>query len=332
MKNLNPGVRIKTDVGAEVQANQAYQGPDLSTRLPLQPAEGLPMDTLVSMKVFRQVVESGGFTAAAAVLDMSVATVSKHVQHLEHHLGTRLLNRTSRKVALNDPGTRFFERCCEILDQLDEAEAMLGTSRETPSGTLRITAPTWFSNRFFARALCDYRGRYPDVHLDISLSDAFVDLADEGLDLALRVMEQGRVTPTTRFVMAMDFAMVASKDYLKRMGRPRQLEDLALHQLLVYSYYPRSNLKESLWNRPGWRLNNTTLIAQLAAEGAGLALLPRLLFEEESFRDQLEVVTLDSPLPSPSLYVVTHGRRQHSARVRSFMDFFATLTAPPCEP
>ena len=284
------------------------------------------MDTLVSMRVFRQVVESGGFTAAAAVLEMSVAMVSKHVFHLENHLGTRLLTRTSRKVALNDPGARYYERCCEILDQLEEAENGLGKVMEKPSGVLRITAPTWFSNRFFARALCEYRLRFPEVHLDISLSDAFVDLVDEGLDLALRVMQQAEVSATTRHVVSMDFAMVASHEYLQRKGRPRNREDLAQHDLLVYSYLP----KGFFWEKPGWRMNNTTLIAQLAVQGAGLAILPRLLFEEESFRDQLEVVEFAIPVPSPSLYVVTHGRRHYSPRVRSFMDFFATLAAPIC--
>lgn len=283
------------------------------------------------MRVFRQVVESGGFTAAATVLEMSVAMVSKHVLHLENHLGLRLLNRTSRKVALNEPGARYYERCCEILDQLEEAESGVGKVMENPSGTLRITAPTWFSNRFFARALCEYRRRYPEVNLDISLNDAFVNLVDEGLDVALRVMQKAETSPTTRAVITMNFALVASREYLERKGRPRSAKDLEHHDLLVYSYYPKALMQDSHWDKPGWRLNNTTLIAQLAAEGAGLAILPWLLFDEEAFRDQLEVVELDYPLPSPSLYVVTHGRRHYSARVRSFMDFFASLAAPICQ-
>jgi DNA-binding transcriptional LysR family regulator len=283
------------------------------------------------MRVFRQVVESGGFTAAATVLEMSVAMVSKHVLHLENHLGLRLLNRTSRKVALNEPGARYYERCCEILDQLEEAESGVGKVMENPSGTLRVTAPTWFSNRFFARALCEYRRRYPEVNLDISLNDAFVNLVDEGLDVALRVMQKAETSPTTRAVITMNFALVASREYLERKGRPRSAKDLEHHDLLVYSYYPKALMQDSHWDKPGWRLNNTTLIAQLAAEGAGLAILPWLLFDEEAFRDQLEVVELDYPLPSPSLYVVTHGRRHYSARVRSFMDFFASLAAPICQ-
>jgi DNA-binding transcriptional LysR family regulator len=289
------------------------------------------LDTLLSLKVFRQVVDSGGFTAAAEVLEMSVAMVSKHVRHLEARLGTRLLNRTSRRVALNDPGSLFYERCCEILDQLEEAEKALGGTSETPSGTLRVTAPTWFSNRHFGRLLLDYRLQYPEVNLDISLSDAFVDLVEDGLDVALRVMQKGQPSELARFITTLEFAMVASPEYLQRRGRPRSARDLHQHDMLVYSYYPQRG-DEQPWDKPGWRLNNTTLIAQLAAQGAGLAMLPRLLFEEESFSCNLEVIETDFRLPNPSLYVVTHGRRHHSARVRSFMDFFSTAFAqPPCE-
>lgn len=285
------------------------------------------MDTWVSMKVFRQVVDSGGFTAAAAVLDMSVPAVSKHVLHLERYLGTRLLHRTSRRVSLNDPGALFYERCCEILDQLEEAENALGKHREKPRGVLRVTAPTWFSNRFFARTLHDYRAAYPEVQLDISLSDAFVDLAEEGLDVALRVTQGGEPSASMRFVTRLDFAVVASSEYLSRRGRPRNLNELTGHDILVYSYLPTRELREASgnvfpWDAPGWRLNNTTLIAQLAVEGAGLAILPRMLFEEEGYASLLEVVELDFQFPCPSLYVVTHGRRHHSAKVRSFMDFF----------
>lgn len=283
------------------------------------------MDTLVSLRVFRQVVESGGFTAAARVLDMSVAMVSKHIQHLEQHLGTRLLQRTSRKVALNEPGARFYERCCEILDQLDEAENSLGKAMGRPSGVLRITAPSWFANPFFARVLRGYREAYPEVELEISLSDAMVDLADEGLDLALRVMHRAQESISQQKVMALEFVMVASSDYLDRRGRPTSLEDLRGHEMLVYSYMPAEQFTFP-WNRAGWRLNNTNLIAKLALEGAGIAILPRLILQELS--GPLETLHLPAQLPSPSLYLVTHGRRHQSPRVRSFMEFFRTGCCP----
>ncbi len=249
------------------------------------------MDTLLSIKVFRQVVESGSFTAAAVALDMSVAMVSKHVQNLEKRLGTRLLTRTSRRVALNDPGTLYYERSSEALNLLEEAEQALGLEERSPSGTLRLTAPTWFSSRFFARLLTKYRQQCPSVTLDVSLSDKFVDLVEEGLDLALRVSD----TPAGLPLMPIEFVLA---------GNPEA-------PLITYAYSPNQTPSP-------WRTNDTTLMARLAAEGAAQAVLPKLVLEDIP---GLEVIPTDAPLPHPTLYAVTHGRRRLAARVRSFLEF-----------
>lgn len=256
------------------------------------------MDTLLSIKVFRQVVESGSFTAAAAALDMSVAMVSKHVQNLERRLGTRLLTRTSRRVQLNDPGTLYYERSSEALNLLEEAEQALGLAEESPRGTLRLTAPTWFSSRFFARLLTRYRQQCPSVVLDISLSDKFVDLVEEGLDLALRVSD----SPVGLPIMPIEFVLVGNPDA----------------PLINYAY------SQAQGPSP-WRTNDTTLMARLAAEGAARTALPKLLLEDHP---GLEVIPSDAPLPHPTLYAVTHGRRRHAARVRTFLDFLQAHSDP----
>ena len=278
------------------------------------------MDTLLSLKVFRQVVESSGFTAASLVLDMSVAMVSKHVQHLETQVGTLLLHRTSRRVSLTTAGSLYFDRCCELLNGLEEAESEVRCSLQRPRGTLRLSAPSWFADRFFARVLHGYRQRFPEVDLDVSLSDAFVDLVEDGLDLALRVTRNPDPRHQMRCIAPMHFVMVASRDYLDRRGRPTRVEDLAGHDLLQYAYadWTLPGLTDV---RPGFRLNNTTLIGQLAAAGAGLAVLPRILVEQESYARDLEAVLPDLVMSPPSLYAVTHERRHLSIRVTSFIDF-----------
>ena len=144
------------------------------------------VDTLTSIRVFRQVVESGSFVAAAERLDLSTAMVSKHVMHIEKRLGVRLLNRNPRTLSLTEPGRVYFERCKTILDDLEDTELELRSLNTTPRGTLR-TAPTWFAFQAFADLLAEYRRRYPDVVVDVSLEDRFVDLVEEGFDLALRV-------------------------------------------------------------------------------------------------------------------------------------------------
>ena len=151
------------------------------------------MDTLQSMKVFRSVVDGGSFVAAARALDVSTAMASKHVAHLEKRLGTRLLNRSSRHLSLTDAGRVYFEQVRDALDNLESAELAVGQTAVAPRGVLKITAPVWFANAHFARLLSAYRARYPDVVLDVSLSDRVVDLVEEGFDLALRVDNQSRV-------------------------------------------------------------------------------------------------------------------------------------------
>src|ERR1700736_3376880 len=138
------------------------------------------MDTLLSMKVFRQVVESGSFVGAAERLSLSTAMTSKHLIHLEKHLGTRLLNRSSRSLSLTESGKLFFERCKGILEEVEEAELVVGSVSGVPRGMLRVNAPSWFATRGMVDLVATYRRRYPEVVVDLSFEDRFVDLIEEG--------------------------------------------------------------------------------------------------------------------------------------------------------
>ena len=130
------------------------------------------VDTLTSIKAFRQVVESGSFVAAAERVDLSTAMVSKHVMHIEKRLGVRLLNRNSRTLSLTEPGRLYYERCRTILDDLEATELELGTLSTEPRGTLRITAPSWVGgSRRLAMVLAEYRRRYPQIVVDASFED-----------------------------------------------------------------------------------------------------------------------------------------------------------------
>ena len=144
------------------------------------------MDTLISINVFRQVVESGSFVAAAERLNLSTAMTTKHIMHLEKRLGTRLLNRNSRSLSLTEPGRLYLERCKIVLAELEEAELAVGSINGAPRGTLRITCPSWFATHQMADLLAAHRRRYPDVMVDVSFEDRLVDLVEEGYDLALR--------------------------------------------------------------------------------------------------------------------------------------------------
>src|ERR1700730_19005920 len=138
----------------------------------------MQMDTLTSIKVFRQVVESGSFVAAAERLDLSTAMVSKHVMHAENRLGVRLLTRTSRTLSLTEPGRVYFERCKTIIEDLEATELELGSLGSAPRGTLRVTCPSWFAGQRMADGLAEFHRHYPEILVDISFEDRLVGLVE----------------------------------------------------------------------------------------------------------------------------------------------------------
>src|SRR3982075_4350315 len=191
-------------------------------------------DTLLSMKVFRQVIESGTFVGAAERLSLSTAMTSKHLMHLEKHLGTRLLNRSSRSLSLTESGKLFFERCKGILEGVEEAELLAGSVSGVPRGTLRVTAPSWAATRGMLDMVAAYRQRYPEVVVDLSFEDRFVDLIEEGYDLAIRATAAPPpATLIARPLRPVPFVIAASKEYLQRCGVPQAPEDLAQHDCVM---------------------------------------------------------------------------------------------------
>ncbi len=195
------------------------------------------MDTLTSMRVFCAVAERRSFTAGGERAGVSPAMASKHVAQLEERLGARLLNRTSRRVSLTETGAAYFQQLLHLLNGLDEIEEAVGDVTRSPRGTLKVSAPVWFANSTFARALAQYHRRYPDVAFDVDLSGRIVDLVDEGYDLALRATDPGRLDPglVARPLSEVVFHAFGSPEYLARSGRPSKLGDVEGHSLLLYN-------------------------------------------------------------------------------------------------
>jgi len=287
------------------------------------------MDTLTSIKMFLQVVESGSFVGAADRLDVSTAMVSKHVMNVESRLGVRLLNRNSRTLSLTEPGRVYFERCKAILSDLDDTELELGSLGTSARGTLRLTCPSWFAGHCLADILAGYRKRYPDVIVDVSLEDRLVDLVDEGYDLALRVSPDPRLLPPgliARPVKPMSFLVAASREYLRQHGAPKTPADLAQRDCIAVG----SQDSWALWGPEGRidaparmvaRYRSLAGVAQAVAAGIGLAPLPRIFFDDPLFRDELVPVLTDYPFAQATLYLVYVGRRNAPLKIRSFVDF-----------
>jgi len=294
------------------------------------------MDTLQSMKVFRSVVDGGSFVAAARALDVSTAMASKHVANLEKRLGTRLLNRSSRHLSLTDAGRVYFEQVRDALDNLESAELAVGQTAVAPRGTLKVTAPVWFANAHFAKLLASYRARYPEVVLDVSLSDRIVDLVEEGFDLALRATTNPGSALIARPLHTIRFRFVAAPTYLAAHATPRTPEELATHATIGYTYSPFGDNwplegKAGVVNvpfTPTLRTNNTTLSYSMVLAGMAIAPLPPWLVDDDIAAGRLVELLPEHRLVAATLYAVYTSRRYLAPKVRTFVDHLASACAP----
>jgi DNA-binding transcriptional LysR family regulator len=295
-----------------------------------------PMDTLLSMKVFRQVVESGSFVAAAERLNLSTAMTSKHLMHLEKHLGTRLLNRSSRSSSLTESGNLFFERCKAILEEVAEAELVVGSVSGVPRGTLRVTAPSWAATRLMVDVLASYRQRYPEVVVNISFDDRMVDIVADGYDLALRsTSDQLPAGLIARPLRPVSFVFAASKEYLKRCGAPQSPEDLANHDCIMIGNghsWPLTGSNGSIEApaRVVLRFESMSVaVTHAVCAGVGLAPLPRMVLEDPMFKDVLFPVLTEYPFKQRHIYALYVSRKHLPLKIRTFVDHLVEFSKIP---
>jgi DNA-binding transcriptional LysR family regulator len=194
------------------------------------------MDRLQAMKVFTTVVEAGAFTRAAEQLHLSTTATSRLVAELEKHLGARLLQRTTRRLKLTEPGARYYERCRQILADLDEAESLAAADTAQVRGSLRLSLPHSFGLAYVAPLLPAFCERHPDLQLEVAFSDRFVDLVEEGVDLAVRIARELNTHLIARPIAPVRLAACAAPGYLERHGQPASVEELRRHRCLTYSY------------------------------------------------------------------------------------------------
>jgi DNA-binding transcriptional LysR family regulator len=284
------------------------------------------MDTLLSMRAFCSVVERESFAGAARSLGISTAMASKHVMALEQRLGTRLLNRTSRHVSLTESGALYFERCRQMLEDLEDVEASVSRVTASPRGLLKVTAPVWLANPTFTAVLADYQAAFPEVRLDIDLSGRIVNLVEEGVDLALRGERSLGDTLVARPIANVLFQWVGAPAYFKRAGRPEVTRDLADHRLLLYSLMTADSERTRALTGGAEMVSvlqstNESLLHLAALQGMGLALLPTWLMADDVAAGRLEVVLAQSQKLEVRLCGVYPSRRYLSSKVRSFLDF-----------
>jgi DNA-binding transcriptional LysR family regulator len=293
------------------------------------------MDGLTSLRVFRDVVEAGSFVKAAERLDISTAMTSKHVANLERQLGVRLLNRTTRHLSLTEAGSVYYEQCREALDILQAAEAAVGNQTDQPRGVLKITAPGWFATRKFADILVAYRARYPDVTIDLRLENRFVDLVEEGYDMALRATSEPSPSMIVRPLCTMPFLLVGSPEYLKQRGHPRRPDELSERHEIVLPTYANIDTVEFVGpdgtfvvkNNAVLKSNDTSMSLQLVRAGLGLAYFPEWIVAAELASGALTQLFPDYTTFAPRVYAVYTSRKYMTTKVRTFIDFLSDAFA-----
>ena len=290
--------------------------------------------------MFAKVAEERSFAAAARTMGVSVATVSRAVARLEERLGGRLFNRTSRRLALTDYGQRLAERASRIFADAEAAEDLAREASSRPRGLVKLAAPLSFGTRWVAPLLPKFFRRYPEVAIDLHLTDAQADLIGEGFDAALRITVLEDSSLVARLIAPVRRFIVASPAYIESHGRPRHPHDLAAHRCLSYANRSKRDVwrfthrktGEELAITPQGPLRGTSAEALLPTVLEGLAIteLPEFLATEYFAEGQLEPLLTDWRLPEGGLYFVTPTARARPAKVSALADFLiAELKDPP---
>ena len=287
---------------------------------------------LEGLAIFAKVVELRSFAGAATDLGLSKATVSKAVTRVEQRLGTRLFNRTSRRLALTDAGKQLSERAARILQEGEAAESEVLATSATPRGLVRLAAPMSFGLRWVAPLLPEFLAAYPDVAVDLHLSDASVDIIGEGFDMAVRIAAMPDSSLVARRLCAMERFVVAAPSYLEKHGRPAHPLHLADHVCLTYAYLATADTwhfknaqGEDAAVRPTgrFRVNNGDAMVPALLDGVGIAVLPEFILGDALADGRVEKILTDWTVPSGGLHLVTPPGGPKPARITVLGDFLA---------
>lgn len=289
------------------------------------------MDILGPMQTFVRVVEAGSFTAVATQLNTTQPTISRQIAALEEHLGARLLTRTTRTLTPTDDGRAFYEHALRALEAIGEAENAVGRRRSKPSGLLRIATPVVFGRLHIAPRMPAFLKRYPDVAVDLTMSDSFTDLAEQGIDLAIRVGEITDPSLIARRIGIVRRVTVATPAYLKAHGRPRAPEDLAGHSCIVYTRLSTVNRwifegaegPISVEVKGRYSADNSEAVREGVLAGLGIAVIPSFAFDAEIETGEVEVLLADYEPRQLPMNAVYTSRRFVPLKVRAMIDYLA---------
>lgn len=295
------------------------------------------MDTLTGMRLFRRVADSGSFSAAGRGIGLAPSSVSRQISALERELGTQLFNRTTRKLNLTEAGEIYQNSIERILTDIDEVNSAVSKLQVEPRGNLRINIPVVFGRRYIATTLPEFLELYPDLSVELQVTNNFVDLIEEGADLAIRVGGLTNTSFIARKLVGIRRLLVASPDYIKKHGHPKVPADLLSHNCLQLRVNPGERRwrferkidgeKTDIHAQGNLQSNNSDTINSAMINGAGIALLPSWVVEKDiqkgDARELLPGYFANVEDMDTAVYAVYPYTRNVSAKVRAYIDFIA---------
>jgi DNA-binding transcriptional LysR family regulator len=292
------------------------------------------MDRLAELDIFARIVTAGSMSAAARELGLSPPVVSKRIKSLEERLGTRLLQRTTRQLALTESGKGFYERVVAILSSVDEAEAWVSRRAAQARGVLRVSAPTSFGRMHVAPHLVAFLKDFPDITIDLSLSDAFIDIVAEGFDVAIRIADLQDSSLVARKLAANHRVLCAAPAYIKEHGEPAVLADLASHRLLLHNAdHWRLNGPQGAVNvkvDSVVRTNSSEVVREAVLAGVGIALRSTWDVGPDIEAGRLKIVLPEYRASSRvAVHAVYPSRRHLAHKTRVFIDFLSERFGSP---
>lgn len=288
------------------------------------------MDGLSRIGIFLEVAKHQSFAGAARQLGITSSAVSKQVQNLEYELKVKLLNRTTRKVSLTEEGALFYERARRALDDLDEAKEALNELKETPRGSLRISAPMALGLSHLRTPIAEFAKTYPEVHLDVSFEDRIINIAEDNFDVVLRVAALRDSSMVARKLAPCPIKVCGSPEYFKAHGVPQTPQELSTHNVLAYTRnkgahewrYKKPDGEEAVVQlNSTFKADSATMMIEAARMGIGMVITPAFYVYDDLAAGNLVSILDDyRALPERGLYAVFPPNRYHSARLRLFVD------------
>jgi len=288
------------------------------------------MNQLIALNVFCRAVETGSFIGAARQMGLSSAAVSKNIGELEGHLGTRLFNRTTRRMNLTEAGSIYYDNISRILADLANADNELGTMQDTPHGLLRVSAPMTVTLVSLSEKIPEFLERYPDVSLDLHLDDRRVNIVEEGFDLAIRGTDNLEDSSLiARKLLTMGHVLCGAPSYFDRFGVPVSAEAIRDHRLVQFSlsdhtkkwHFRKGGRLVDISVKAPYRVSSSLAVRDALLQGFGISLIPRMYVQEDLASGRLVSVLDDWSADETNLYAVYPSKQYLTSKVRAFIDF-----------